>query len=91
MCVKRAREKQRTRRVLSHRAVRLADAIVVNIALSDGICLSVLEVMMMRGGDGNFLLLSSFYDVSFSFLFPFEGLFAPKTLKKREEGKCPHG
>ena len=42
---------------------------------------------MMRGGDGNFLLLSSFCDVSFSFLFPFEGLFAPKTLKKREEGK----
>jgi hypothetical protein len=36
--VKRAREKKRTTRpVLSHRAVRLADAIVVNIALSDGI------------------------------------------------------
>jgi len=59
--------------VLSHRAVRLADAIVVHIALSDGMCLSVLEVMMMmRGGVfGNFLLLSSFCDVSFSFLFPF--------------------
>ena len=33
-----ARKKKRTTRpVLSHRAVRLADAIVVNIALSDGI------------------------------------------------------
>ena len=53
--------------------------------------LSVLEVMMMRGGDGNFLLLSSFYDVSFSFLFPFEGLFAPKTLKNEKREKCPHG
>jgi hypothetical protein len=49
----------------------------------------VLEVMMMRGGDGNFLLLSSFYDVSFSFLFPFEGLFRKRKKEKRE--KCPHG
>ena len=75
-----ARKKKRTTRpVLPHRAVRLADAIVVNIALSDGIWVcwrwwwweaAFLETSFFS------LLFTTF---RFLFFFHFEGLFAPKT------------